>query len=251
MSVLISCETGGDRTPSWLIDSGNSTPHGSSSLGESLLDPAARYAARKMAARLSVPLIENEYAADLVDVTRSARHRSVFPPSARRFGDETRHRLLAEIHHPYRQRIQTAIAELLHQHPVVVHLSIRSFVSRKNGTLRRTDVGLLYDPSREDEVDFCLDWIDEMYEEVPMVRVRRNYPRRGTTESLVTAMRSAFPEQTFIGIEVLLNRAWAARPVLRRDEAIDGMCRSLEMLLELESDAEFGDASPVPQQHAA
>ena len=117
---------------------------------------------------------------------------------------------------------------MLAKHPYVIHLSIQTFDLRsKKGKLRRTDVGLLYDPAREDDVDFCLDWIDEMYDEAPMLKVRRNYPGRGTNDSLTKAMRAEFADAPYLGIEVWLNRSWAARDVSLRTEALQGMAWAL------------------------
>jgi hypothetical protein len=90
----------------------------------------------------------------------------------------------------------------------------------------------LYDPSRDEEVDLCLDWIDEMYDVIPMLRVRRNYPRRGTTDSITKSMRSEFSDRSYLGIEVLLNRAWAGRPLAIRDETVDAMCGCLQRVIE-------------------
>ncbi|WP_419195289.1 N-formylglutamate amidohydrolase [Novipirellula herctigrandis] len=231
MTVLISCETGGTRVPSWLIDS--ITPPQESE-PKPFVDQPARYAATRIAGFLGCAIHLNPYASELIDVTRSVRHRNVFPSTARKFNETQRQGLIAEVHQPYRQELKRGLHQAINLSGYVIHVSMRSFALRKDGKLRRTDVGLLYDPSRTDEVDFSLDWIDEMYEEVPMVRVRRNYPRRGTTESIVTAMRSEFSAEQYIGIEVLLNRAWVGRPLLRRDEAIDGMCRSLALMAEVD-----------------
>ncbi|EMI21716.1 N-formylglutamate amidohydrolase [Rhodopirellula maiorica SM1] len=198
-------------------------------------DAAARYVARRMASLLQSPLVENKYAADLIDVTRSSRHRSVMPPAVRKWPCEERDRLVQEVHAEYRNRIRNAVEQHSLRHGFTIHISIRSFALRSEGRLRRTDVGLLYDPSREDEMAFCLDWIDEMYDWAPMIRVRRNYPRRGTTESIVTAMRNHFTADRYIGVELLLNRAWAGRRVALRDQAIEGICRSLDEVLDFQS----------------
>ncbi|WP_197170709.1 N-formylglutamate amidohydrolase [Novipirellula aureliae] len=237
MSVIISCETGGDRIPDWLsLSPGVERDAGILPLHKT--DGPARYAATRMAAKLNERILLNEYSAGLVDVTRSIRHRSVFPVSAKKIQEHERKRLIEEVHVPYRERLKQAIADQIDEQGYSIHLSVRSFSLRKNGKLQRTDVGLLYDPAREDEVDFCLDWIDEMYADVPMVRVRRNYPRRGTVESIHTAMRTVFADHAYLGIEVLLNRAWAAREVYRRDEAIDGIARSLCVLLDDETETD-------------
>ena len=98
---------------------------------------------------------------------------------------------------------------------------------------RRADVGLLYDPSAVDEVDLCIDWLEEMYFEVEYLRVRRNYPRRGTTDSLVKSMRAEFSGEYYLGVEILLNRAWAGREIAIRDEAIDQMCETLQAVMQI------------------
>ncbi|GAA5505653.1 N-formylglutamate amidohydrolase [Novipirellula caenicola] len=198
-------------------------------------DDAARYVARRMAKLLQSPIIENKYTSALIDVTRSARHRSVMPAEVRKWPREVRDRLIQEVHADYRNRVQAAIEQNSRRHGFTIHVSVRSFALKSEGRLRRTDVGLLYDPSREDEMAFCLDWIDEMYDLAPMIRVRRNYPRRGTTESLVTAMRSHFTADDYIGVELLLNRAWAGRRVALRDQAIEGICKSLDEVLEFQA----------------
>lgn len=111
-----------------------------------------------------------------------------------------------------------------------IHLSVRTFDWLCKGKPRRADLGLLYDPANRDELDFCLDWMDELYDEAAMLRVRRNYPRRGTTDSLTKSMRAEFAGLPYLGIEVHANRAWVGRDVPMRDLAIDGIVWSLRTI---------------------
>jgi predicted N-formylglutamate amidohydrolase len=180
-----------------------------------------------MAVQLDARLIANEYSLDLVDVTRSPRHRQLFPPAIRKWPAEDRQRLIDTIYQPYRDRVREALQTALGRWSYVIHLSVRTFALRSGNKILRADMGLLYDPSVDDEVDLCLDWIDVMYDRLPMLRVRRNYPRRGTTDSITKAMRSELAGQPYLGIELMLGRAWAGRPVAIRDEVIDGICSSL------------------------
>ena len=261
MTVLISCEVGGTRIPTdWSVDSLTGA-----GISDSIVPPeadaeadgrpgniaidsqpndsqpndgAAIEVARRWSDSLSAPLITNPYSSGLIDVSRSLHHRLLFPSTTRCWPLEKRQRLIEQIHRPYRERIRATIADQLKKSPYVVHLSIRSFAARHQGKHRRADVGLLYDPSRPMEVDFCLDWIDEMYDWIPMLRVRRNYPRRGTTDSITKSMRTEFVNQPYLGIEVLLNRAWIARPLAVRDQVIDQMCDCLhEVTADTRSDA--------------
>jgi predicted N-formylglutamate amidohydrolase len=236
--MVISCEAGGDGVPETLLAARGGTgsrrwtlPDGGSTQLSS--DQFARYAAERMAGQLAARLIINPYSMDLIDVTRSLRHRQLFPAATRCWPEEQRRQLIELVYAPYRSRLQGAIRSLLQCRTCVIHLSVRTFPPRSNGSLLRADVGLSYDTSAGDEVDMCLDWIDEMYDFLPMLRVRRNYPRRGTADNITRAMRKEFGGQ-YMGVEVMLNRAWVSRPLAIRHEVIDGICRALRTITELD-----------------
>ena len=231
MSLLITCELGGKETPPGY--SPQSLPVAATA------DEPGRYVAARMAALLGAPLIVNECSRELIDVTRSLRQGQLFSRRMRHASDEDRQRLIDQVYRPYRLRVESAVGELLAIHGFAIHLSVRSFNLRKQGKIRRTDIGLLYDPGRDDEVDFCLDWIDEMWERVPMLRVRRNYPLRGTRNGLSRSLRTVFAGQDYLGVEVWLNRAWCKRALAIRDEAISGICGSLQAILHEESDEQI------------
>ncbi len=268
MCLLITCEFSGETIPPW-IRSGNGPlessvdasvhgaslrpfdPPGIATQWEQELvgkaDRPARYAAEKMSAQLrpelQAELIVNETPSGLIDVARPRNHRQLLSKPARSLPPQQRDRLIELVYDRYRQRIRSAVGAMLSAHGCAIHLSVRSFNlrsfnSRGWGKPRRTDVGLLYDPASAGEVAFCLDWIDEMWHRAPMLRVRRNYPRRGTGESLIKQLRAEFAGQTYLGIEVWLNRAWASREVRLRDEAIRGMIDSLGAILAAELPAE-------------
>lgn len=278
MSLLISCEVGGNEVPEQLIDptsrellpvhdqltgeSKRATTNGGialqhhhtgASLGKRGLikksrkrispgklpatlscDEPAAYVAQRLASKLQVPLLLNRYSPDLIDVTHSLHHRSLFPPQTRAWSTEQRQQLIDTIYAPYWLSVRQAIQTGLDCSGYLIHLSISTFDIQKKKKIQRADAGLLYDPAREHEVDFCLDLIDELYEEVPMLRVRRNYPGRGTTDRLTKTMRMEFADKNYFGIELMLNRAWVGRPLPIRDEVIDGIAWTLQLVTELE-----------------
>jgi len=276
MSLLISCEVGGNAVPTQLIDPAlrdlrQVNPHhptptldlaspvalqhhhtgaslgkrGSSKRAQRKLRPGklpatlshdepAAFVARRLAEKLQVPLLLNRYSPDLIDVTHSLHHRSLFPTQTRTWAAEERQQLIETIYEPYRSSVKKAIHTGLDRSGYLIHLSIRTFDIQKKGKIQRADAGLLYDPACEHEVDLCLDLVDELYEEVPMLRVRRNYPGRGTTDRLTKAMRAEFADDKYFGIELMLNRAWAGRPLPIRDEVIDGIAWTLQLVAELE-----------------
>jgi predicted N-formylglutamate amidohydrolase len=277
MSVLISCEVGGQSVPSqWpalriINDRDNNDRAGNDrvtlskrsnqsgrrskkpSSGKAPVGPdtTAKYVAERMADYLRAPLISNDYASELVDVRRSLHHRQLFSKTTRNWSAGDRQQLIDTIYTPYRNRLRTKLGKMLSRSQYVIHLSVESFplkpspltspvtsspkksTSGKGKNIRRADMGLLYDPAAADEVDLCLDWIDEMYDEIEMLRVRRNYPQRGTRDSITKAMRSEFAGQNYIGIEMMVNQAWAGREIAIRDEVIDGICWTLETVLEI------------------
>lgn len=264
MGVCISCDTGGSRLPDWLSphadssavsghtdNSANRDDVGGANREQEEADRAARFAAQCLAEHLDAPLIANEYSPRLVDVGRSVGNRRLFPSPASQWNSSQgngpaaprprssswrkaeRTRLVEEIHTPYRTTIRQQISRLMIRHPFVVHLSVRTFAAKYRGGHRRTDIGLGYDPGAAHEVAFCLDWIDELYDRLPMVRVRRNYPRRGTIDSVTRSMRRHFAGMPYLGIEIQLNRAWAARPVAARDRVLSGIASTLRGLTTL------------------
>ena len=277
MSLLISCEVGGNGVPEQLIDpalrdvlpvhqhlnsNAKDVPsvadalqhhHRGASLGKrgkvklsrrklrpgklpatlSHDEPAA-YVAQRLADKLQVPLVMNRHSPDLIQVTHSRHHRSLFPPQTRAWSADQRQQLIDTIYDPYRARVRQAIQNGLDRSGYLIHLSIKTFDIQKKGKIQRADAGLLYDPACEHEVDLCLDLVDELYEEVPMLRVRRNYPGRGTTDRLTKSMRAEFADENYFGIDMLLNRAWAGRPLPIRDEVIEGIAWTLQLVAELE-----------------
>ena len=197
-------------------------------------DEPATYVAKRLAGKLQVPLLLNPYSPDLINVTHSLHHRSLFPKQTRAWSTEQRQQLIETIYEPYRARVRQAIQTGLDRAGYLIHLSITTFNIQKNKKIQRADAGLLYDPACEHEVDLCLDLVDELYEEVPMLRVRRNYPGRGTTDRLTKTMRTEFANENYFGIELMLNRAWVGRPLPIRDEVIDGIAWTLQLVAELE-----------------
>ncbi|QDV63127.1 N-formylglutamate amidohydrolase [Crateriforma conspicua] len=231
MSVLISCETGGDRV--LIPEPWNDDPQWRQ-LGDSVAsgDAHAWYAAASLSRLLHVPLLSSPHSPDWIDVSVSQHHRRLFSPQSKRLPAAARQRLIDLAFVPYRQQVAQRIESMLRTGRPCIHLSIRTFESRLGDQIRRGDVGLGYDTGQPAEVHFCLDWIDDLYESMPNVRVRRNYPRRGSNDSLTKAMRAKYASRGYLGIEVQLNRAWVARPVKIRDEVLAGLAESLEYMLQ-------------------
>jgi hypothetical protein len=274
MCVVITCEAGGERLPDWLIPDAGSNPNATEAANPSLpsdnsdsllggllsgsalrsiassADLPGRDAAVSMAHQLDADLIVNEYAHDLIDVTRTPGQRGLFSNLTHEWPRRERERLVSLIHRPYVERVRAAVEAARSKHGFVIHLSIRSFDLRHRGKIFRTDVGLLYDPARPSEADLCLDWIDQMWDRVTMLKVRRNYPRRGSSNGLMQSLRAEYGEQEYLGVEVWLNRAWVQRKVAIRESALEGICESLAVILDGQVD-DLGEDDGTSQVQAA
>lgn len=99
----------------------------------------------------------------------------------------------------------------------VLHLSVHSFTPVWKGTLRKADIGLLFDPSRALETALVRELRALLGRALPELRVRANYPYRGTSDGLTTIMRRKTDPTRYAGIELELNQAlldqrgWARR----------------------------------------
>lgn len=237
MCILVSCEHGGTRVPTWVWPA---LGH-SSGKPRTPVDSAARFASVGLSERLGDLradgrcLVENEYATWLIDVARNVAHPRAFSPVTRRLPRTIRHRLIREVHEGYRRELRQRLSQVLVRYGIVVHLAVTTFPWRSGaGNDRepwRADVGLGYDPSSTTELAIGIDWVGELYDRSPMLRVRRNYPRRGQRDCVTRAMRDHFAGMRYYGIELQLNRSWAARPLGVRDRVLNLLGESLRSTL--------------------
>lgn len=92
----------------------------------------------------------------------------------------------------------------------IVHLGIHSFTPTLNGKVRNTDIGILYDPSRSQERTYANIIKAEIKRLYPAMKVRFNYPYKGTSDGLTTTLRKKFG-QRYVGIEIEINQKFFQR----------------------------------------
>lgn len=89
--------------------------------------------------------------------------------------------------------------------PTIIHLGIHSFTPTLNGKVRNTDIGILYDPSRPQERAYANVIKGEIKRLYPTMKVRFNYPYKGTSDGLTTTLRKKFGPR-YVGIEIEINQ---------------------------------------------
>jgi predicted N-formylglutamate amidohydrolase len=201
--LILSCEHGGNRIPAVYRHLFGPDPvilntHRG-------LDIGALAIARVLARTLSVPLHYSQTSRLLVDLNRSLHHRKLFSEFSRACDAETRGHILQKFYHPYRQKLEHHIRKLITDRRPVLHLSIHSFTPELAGQIRNADFGLLYDPARRQEKQFCAR-LKSALDAYSSRVTRLNYPYRGNADGMTTYLRRQFTHSAYLGIEIEINQ---------------------------------------------
>lgn len=210
---LISCEHGGNTIPpvyapyfkdaQALLESHRGYDPGAFPLYQLLAQQLADFSYHSQTSRL------------LVELNRSLHHKNLFSAFTRELPATIKKEIIAQHYLSYRELIETKIQEFISSGDHVVHLSIHSFTPVLAGEVRNADIGLLYDPRREEEKMFCLAWKKSLKKYWPEARVRMNYPYKGIADGFTTYLRKRFPDN-YGGIEFELNQTYASQETVNR-----------------------------------
>lgn len=209
IQLFISCEHGGNRVPAEYLElfAGR----------EELLnshrgyDPGTLSLAKFLATAMAAPLKKSETTRLLVDLNRSPESHSLFSEIVQSLTQVEKKQVLAQHYLPYRTTLSAKIQELISDGAQVVHLSVHSFTPSLAGETRNADLGLLYDPAITAEKIFCQNWCHLLKQHMPELRIRYNYPYRGTADGLVKVLRKSLHQKDYLGIELELNQALLCR----------------------------------------
>lgn len=167
------------------------------------LDSGSAALARALARRLEAPLMEGKITRLLIDLNRSASHPRRFSEISRTLPLADRQRLVRDYWQPHWDRYRASIEE---RPGPVVHVACHSFTPVLDGTKRSTDIGLLYDPARPIEAEFCRAFGARLRERFPALRIHRNRPYRGVSNGLGQQHRRFFADRRLITFEIEINQ---------------------------------------------
>jgi predicted N-formylglutamate amidohydrolase len=170
------------------------------------LDYGAREVAQAFGKKLGAPTFIGTTTRLLVDLNRSTHHRNLFSEFSRVLDAAERARVIEKYYLPYRTKVEEFVARATRSGGLALHISAHSFTPVLNGATRRADVGFLYDPRRAYERRFAGCWEKTLSSLAPSLRVRRNYPYRGTSDAFVTSLRRRYPDRSYAGIELEVNQ---------------------------------------------
>lgn len=207
MILILTCEHGGNKIPTkfrpyFTNTSTCLTTHRGYDWGAldmfSHLEPLAKCSAQQTVSRL------------LVEMNRSLEHPELFSEFSKNMSSEEKREVLETYYLPYRTKIEDTIKNCIEIGRPVLHLSIHSFTPVLNGETRNIDIGLLFDPNRSMEKEFCGKLKIQCQKRLPDLKIKMNYPYLGTDDGLTTSLRKLFPTN-YMGIELEFNQKFSVK----------------------------------------
>jgi predicted N-formylglutamate amidohydrolase len=170
------------------------------------IDIGAYNLGQQLSKSLHATLFYTDISRLVVEANRSAGTPDLFSEFTHDLPDEEKQDILVKYYYPYRDQVEDVIRDHISKGDVVLHLSLHSFTPVLNGDKRTTDIGLLYDPERSLEREFCSRWEGEILKTEKTLKVKHNYPYLGTSDGFTTYLRSRLPEDKYLGIELEVNQ---------------------------------------------
>jgi predicted N-formylglutamate amidohydrolase len=208
LALVLSCEHGGNAVPAEYRALFKGAKRALAS--HRGWDPGALDLARALARALDAPLVATTTSRLVVECNRSLTSRQLFSEFTKGLPRPEKKHLLDSHYHPHRGAVEAVARSAIRSHGAAVHVGVHSFTPVMGGRLRDADIGLLYDPRRPAEAVFCELWTIALARIAPELHVRRNYPYRGWSDGLTTALRAALPPARYLGIELEVNQALVA-----------------------------------------
>ena len=221
--VIVTCEHGGNSLPHRyreLISRKTLDSHRG-------YDPGALALARDFANALGAKLYYGTTSRLLIELNRTLDHPQLFSRYALLLPAAERKELIRRFYLPYWRAIEAHAASALRRGGEVLHISSHSFTPRMAGVRRTADVGLLFDPRHELEAAFCRIWYRALRNGAPRLRVRNNYPYKGTGNGLTSALREKFASRPYLGVQLEVNQRFARAGGRRWREVRGMLTRSL------------------------
>ena len=204
--ILVTCEHAGNQVPEayqYLFDQDKGvlqTHRG--------IDIGALQMAQTLSLELGTKLYETSVTRLLIDCNRSMDNWELFSEYSQPLKKSVKTYLLEKYYIPYRSKVEAYLANHTKKQ-TVLHLSIHSFTPIWHGKPRSVDIGLLFDESREQEKALCHSWQDKLQAQLDDKLVMLNLPYNGADDGFTTYLRTKFPIDKYMGIELEINQKWA------------------------------------------
>lgn len=168
-------------------------------------DPGALEIARFLATECSAPLFSCETTRLLIEPNRSLHSHQLYSEYSKKLFETEHEQILQQYYYPHRNGVEEVISKASRP---VLHLSIHTFTPMLNGHVRSVDIGLLFDPQRKTEADFCRKLFDGLEQNLPVLNIKFNEPYKGTDDGFTTYLRTKFNSKEYLGIEIEVNQKY-------------------------------------------
>jgi predicted N-formylglutamate amidohydrolase len=169
-------------------------------------DIGALELAQHISASLKVKLHYTEISRLLVEANRSISHIHLFSEFTNMLPAQEKKFILDNYYRPYRSGVEEDLKENIGSGRSTMHLSIHTFTPELKGEKRNADIGLLFDPERQNEVHFCRLLGAEIQKQNPGLILKENYPYLGTDDGFTTYLRSKYSPRYYSGVEIEVNQ---------------------------------------------
>lgn len=142
----------------------------------------------------------------LVDLNRSVQSPTLFSEYTRDEPLSTREDIFERYYRPHREEVEGRVKEVIEDGGQAVHLGVHTFTPIWDNQEREVDVGFLFDPSREAELEFCRHWREELRSCYPGLRLKMNEPYRGTMDGFTTYLRRQYMGKKYMGMEIEVSQ---------------------------------------------
>lgn len=170
------------------------------------IDFGALDSAKALSKALHAPLIQAQATRLLIDCNRSLSNPACFSSITKPLSKTLRQDIIDTWYRPYRKQVMEHLEKMIAHYGVVIHLSMHSFTPVLHGEIRKGDLSFLYDPKRSGERKIVQSLLSAMKEQAPHFHVRRNYPYKGISDGLTSALRKQWSDAQYIGIEIEFNQ---------------------------------------------
>ena len=189
-------------------------------------DPGAREIGSFLAQQLGAPFYKCESTRLLVEPNRSLHSESLFSKFVQSLNAAERDEVLNQYYFPHRSTVEDWVRS---SDKPILHISVHTFTPIFKEVVRDVDIGLLFDPARIEETNFCASWEKELQQAVPRLRIRFNEPYKGTDDGFTAYLRTKFSGEEYLGIEIEVSQRFVATPEL--EEVMTGLLVALNRTL--------------------
>ena len=200
---LITCEHASNRLPH--IFSANFAGAEEVLQSHEGWDPGALDLAEAISVSLKADLFIYDYSRLLIEVNRSLGHPKLFSRYTNGLDEDQKGYLISTYYQPYRYSVEEIIRNSVCEGKGVIHLSIHSFTPNYFGEERAVEIGLLFDPERINEKNFCSEWCNWLVEN-SVFQIRMNEPYKGIDDGFTTYLRGCFGSDQYVGIELEVSQ---------------------------------------------